>query len=63
MGADYAGQAKKLIKEAKDSIYNMYEDQALKGNLGAGPQVAAQERRFQKGDQIKKKMNRTGSGA
>jgi hypothetical protein len=54
--ADYPGQAKKLIKEARDSIYNMYEDQALKGNLGTGPQVAAQERRFKRGDQIKKKQ-------
>ena len=55
-GPDYKGQNKSLIKEAYDSIKNMYEEQALKGNLGTGAQVAAQERSFKRGDQVKKKM-------
>ena len=56
MGADYKGQSKKIIQEAKDSIYNMYEDAALKGYLGTGPKVAAEERRYQWGDRVKKKQ-------
>lgn len=35
---------KSLIKEASDSIYNMYEDAALKGYLGTKAQVSTEER-------------------
>lgn len=47
--------AREGMKGVVDSIYNMYEDHAKKGNLGPGAKLAAEERAFKRGDQIKRR--------
>lgn len=37
------GTQKSFIQEAEDAIYNMYQNQALKGNLGSKAKVAMEE--------------------
>jgi len=53
-----------VIKEATDAIYNMYNDakdnlheKAKAGTFGAGAKVAAEERDYKRGDEIKKRRS------